>query len=293
MEKNIYFCSQCKKISESVDDLYFVEDGVNRGFCSEKCIEDFFTPLVEYFERSEKDLRKEWSLTDESCLSYIGDPTYMNQLIQNPTEVWGSVNDLGESYFTFIKKLKDSREQNIYMFMICSVFEERASFIFMASATYNEDYVNEFRVGKKEDDVSNFVEQASSGEQEILENTELMTEVENKKSQYLAKLLEERSPADIPFEQFSMYEEYLEETLKSPDEVYGVKDDDGDYIYTYIKAHDRHGVSFYYFIVCVKIAGMGKEGEQNIIPILSFPSVDGELYKTYHAGDQLSGRLKN
>jgi len=289
----IYFCSHCKKILRSVDDLYFVEEGVNRGFCSEKCIEDYFNPIVQYFESSEKELRKEWSLLEESCLSYIGDPTYMNQLIQLPTEVWVTANDLGESYFTFIKELKDSKDLTFYMFMICSVFQDKASFIFMASATYSEDYLNEFKIGEKEDDVTAFVEQAVGAQEESIENSELIVELENKKSQLLARLLEERSPADIPFEQFPLYEEYLDETLTSPDEVYSKKDDENDTIITYIKAHARNGTSFYYFVVCLKVDGSSSEGETSIAPILTFPSVDGELYKAYQEGEQLSGRLNN
>jgi hypothetical protein len=292
VESKIYFCSHCKKILKSVEELYFVEDGVNRGFCSEQCIEDFFTPIVAYFEKSEKSLRGKWSLNDEPCLSYIGDPTYMNQLIHYPTEVWATSNDLTESYYTFIKELKDSKDQKFYMFMICSIFQDKASFIFMASATYSNDYLNEFRVGTKEDDVTAFIEEQMD-EREIAEASEFNTEVENKKSQLLAKLLEDRSPADIPFEQFPLYDEYLQDTLKAPDEVYTHQDDDGDTVYTYIKAHDRNGTSFYYFIICVQILGIEGDNEKTVTPVLTFPSVDGELYKTYRKGEQLSGSLKS
>jgi len=70
----IYFCNQCKKIITALEDLLFVEDGVSRGFCSEKCIEQFFMPIVQYFEKMEKNLRSLLRVDDrDEILEYIND----------------------------------------------------------------------------------------------------------------------------------------------------------------------------------------------------------------------------
>ena len=60
-----------------------------------------------------------------------------------------------------------------------------------------------------------------------------------------------RKFSGIPFEKFSLYEDYFDTTLENPDEVYLRRDSEGDEIYTYIKAHEQDGVSFYYFILLI------------------------------------------
>jgi hypothetical protein len=81
--------------------------------------------------------------------------------------------------------------------------------------------------------------------------------------------------------------------MMDPDEIFKKNDDEGDIIYTYIKAHDREGVSFYYFIVCYRISEGDEANTDTLVPIISFPSVDGEMYRLYKDGELISGSLKN
>ena len=43
---DLYFCHECKKIVQSLSELYFVEENSTNGFCSEACIEQFYKSLV-------------------------------------------------------------------------------------------------------------------------------------------------------------------------------------------------------------------------------------------------------
>ena len=77
------------------------------------------------------------------------------------------------------------------------------------------------------------------------------------------------------------------------DEIFSKKDSDGDTVFTYIKAQDLNGVSFYHFIICMRVEKDRNDNTDALVPIISFPTVDGDLYKFYRKGDLISGSLKN
>jgi len=293
--KETYFCGECKKVVKTLEELLFVENDGQVGFCSEPCIENFYSPLVEKFEGSEKVFRSEKLLGDEDILEVIGHPVYMDQVLRRPDEVWCSRWQGGERVYSFINHLDDEKFGKFTMMVICLVYDNQPSFIISASATRSQTMVKEYQWGKK---VKNLKDYHSSSEvnekkKHIEIDEQMMMEVEGKKSAYLASLLEERSPADIPVESFGLYDQYFEPTMMSPDEIYSHKDREGDTIYTYIKAHDREGVSFYFFIVCLRLKEGIEENTDALVPIVSFPSVDGEMYRLYKKGDLVSGNLKN
>lgn len=295
----IYHCSECKKIIEDIEQLLFVEENSNKGFCSESCIEKYYASLIDYFELQEKKVRKKHGLNDEPCLVYVGKQSYMESVLSRPKQIWKMTNDLGEEFYSFIGEFKEAKtnfQNTFYLIIVCSVYDARASFIFSATATKDRNILKEFQFGEAIADPKAFVAETP----DISEKTtaldvapEAMEFLESKKSSYLAQLLEERSVADIPFEKFPLYEDFFDLTLENPDEVYHTKDSEGDEIYTYIKAHEQSGVSFYYFILLVKIDRRWSPEEDMLLPIVSFPTVDGEIYNKYKEGEQLSGALKN
>ncbi len=294
--KSIQFCCQCKKIVESTDDLLFVESDSVLGFCSEACIENFYTPLVDYFEEEEKKWRAENALLEEEVLEVVGRPSYMDKLLKNPHEIWVQEDVGGSPVHSFIRKFEDKRYGTFYLMCLCFTYEYGPSFIISASATKSEKLLDNYRWGEAIEDLTPFYNQISSSEsptQTIEIDEHVMMMLENKKSQYLATLIEERSPADIPIETFILYEDYFEKTMTAPDEIYRHKDDEGDIIFTYIKAHDREGVSFYYFIICARVKEGADLSSDALYPILSFPSVDGEMYKLYQKGELVSGNLRS
>lgn len=294
--KEAYFCSECKKVFEKLEELLYVENEGQNGFCSESCIEKFYDPLVNHYEALEKTWRAGHSLLDEEILEVVGHPVYMDQLLRRPEEVYCHINEGGEALYSFIVSIEDDQFGNFWLMCLCLVYDNQPSFIISASATKEERMVANYRWGEKIKEPTQFhsdSERSESNKKQIEIDEQTMMEVEGKKSGYLASLIEDRSPADIPIESFGLYEEYFEPTMMSPDEIYSSTDKEGDTIYTYIKAHDREGVSFYYFIVCLRLQKGFQENTDALVPILSFPSVDGELYRTYRKGELISGSLKN
>ena len=203
------------------------------------------------------------------------------------------------------------------------MFDGQPSFIILSTATKNERFIEEFRIGRREE-MKSLLSSQHSIDRELAEIDSATIEVlERKKSSSLAMLLENRSKEDIPFEKFYLYEQFCRPTLEGPDEVYNSTNEEGDDIYTYIKAHEKDGVSFYYFVICLCLdseanwsasekieARMEKEEDvdaeevlesateavmesEALFPIISFPSLDGELYRTYKRGNLVSGNLKS
>ncbi|MAF78642.1 MAG: hypothetical protein CME60_10795 [Halobacteriovoraceae bacterium] len=294
--KSVQFCSQCKKLVSSTDDLLFVESDSTTGFCSEPCIENFYSPLVDYFEEQEKAWRAQNELLDEEILEVVGRPSFMDMLLKKPHEIWVQDDVCGSPVYSFIRSFEDKKYDKFHLMCLCFTYDYGPSFIISASATKNAKLLENYRWGEQIEDLTPFYDQISTTEapvESIEIDEHILMMLENKKSQYLAHLIEERSPADIPIEAFTLYEEYFEKTMMNPDEIYRHQDEEGDTIYTYIKAHDREGVSFYYFIICSRVKEGADLNTEALYPILSFPSVDGEMYKLYQKGELVSGNLRN
>lgn len=296
-QTKIYYCNHCKTFLDDLEDLLFVEEGTSKGFCSENCIEKFYQHLVDHFEENDKKIREELDLLDEDCLQFVGKPKLMEMVLSSPIEIWHTDNDLQEEYFCFIRKVTEKGVEPFFLIITCLVYDNKPSFILSATASRNEELLGHYRKEKKLDNkiISELSEDEDieEGFQTVEIEEELLEAIELKKSQLLANLLEERSPSDIPFEKFNMYDTFIEDTLQNPDEVYKKKDDEGDVILTYIKAHELNGISFYYFCVCMKYEKGLKEGLETLLPIITFPSLDGEIYDIYKAGIKVTGALKN
>jgi len=293
--KPAFFCGECKKLSDSLEELLFVENDGQVGFCSEECIEKFYTPLVDHFEALEKKWRTDNGLLDEDILEVVGHPVFMDELLRRPSEVWRYELDGGDIIHSFIVDLDDPKYGKFSLMCLCLLYDNQPSFIISASATKSPLMLKNYQWGVLLKNIKDYHSSAEANENkghiEIDEST--MMELEGKKSRYLASLIEDRSPADIPIESFSLYEQYFEPTMMEPDEIFKKLDEEGDTIYTYIKAHDREGVSFYYFIVCYRIGEGNQANTDTLVPIVSFPSVDGEMYRLYKEGELISGSLKN
>lgn len=281
--------------------MLFVEEGTPRGFCCEKCIESFYAPIVLHLEQLEKRYRTELGLSQEPCLNLLHSPKgedeenawsiLMDQTIQSPDEIFRSENKLKEEHFYLIKHFKKDGFGKFSMIVVCFLFDHQVSFILAATVTSSEKMINRYRLGEKvKMEISSTEKEGIS---KIDVDPEIMEILDNKKSAVLADMIEERSPADIPIESFSLYDEYFVPTLEGPDEIFLHQDKDGDEIYTYIKAHDREGISFYYVIMCLKYQSNMTNAQDTVLPIIAFPTVDGEQYRSYRKGTLISGHLKN
>lgn len=271
-----------------------MEEGQPRGFCSEGCIEKFYAPLIEGLEKIEVDLRAEYKLAGEDCLEFVGRPKDMEAVIRKPSEVWRAENILKEEVYTFITELRDNHNRSYWVILLCSVFDHRPSFILLATTTRDKRLKAHFEIGEKVQNLEAFHEAIERPERQSMDvEPELVESIERKKANYLADLLDRHSPHDIPIEDYMMYEKFFESTMSAPDEIYQFNDEEGDTIYTYIKAHAEGAVSFFYFILCMPV-GEGEEVDtQAVVPVIAFPTLDADIHRAYKQGTLISGALKN
>lgn len=320
----LYFCTRCRKKISTLEEVLLVEGNLPRGFCSEVCIHDFFTTLVDYFEEFEADRRVELKIEDEDCLKFREDEAFFNKTIEKPTEIFLSRNEFGEEIYTFLNSMNAPSGDVIYFIVVCLVYERTPSFIILNTCTTSDVLLKDFQIGERVSNLdyytkgevslnpgltgdsgasnkgkdSQSIEDEYEGDldekklTEISLDTQLQEELELKKSSYLAKLMGDMGESDIGIENFPMYERFVEPTLMEADEIYEREDDEGDVIITYIKSFAENNSSFFYLVLCLK-KPHEKNGEELILPIISFPSVDAQLYKKYKEGEQISGIIKN
>ncbi|EQC49332.1 hypothetical protein M899_1651 [Bacteriovorax sp. BSW11_IV] len=291
LDTPIYHCHHCKKILKEIGDLLFVESNSNRSFCSEKCIEKYFAPISEHYQKIVSTLRKDLHLENELVLSFSDDVHFMNKTCSRPDEIWRLDNKLGDEVFTLITKHTND-VGDFYHIVMCTLFDKSPAYIFMAQATSSEHLVTQFRIGSKIENVEEYL--ASNAQEVDLSDygvdEEMLNELDVKKSSMLAELMVMQLPSDIQFEQFHLYEEYFEPTLSNPDQVYRFKDNDGDTMFSHIKAHEKNGISFYYIIVLLGFKRNDGAGD-SLLPVMSFPTLDGQVCQKYRRGELIRGNM--
>ncbi len=267
-----YFCTECKKELQHLDQLLFVEEGSNRGFCSEDCILDFYQIYVNYYKKKLQDEIQRLGL-DESILIKKDDDDLVEELSRGPSEIYCLSNELNEEVYFYIKKVG-----KITSVMTCSVFNQTPAFIFNIFHTENIDLINSYRIGEKREMQLRQNEEVSTVEAELIQS------LENKKSQLLSEVIIERKDSDIPIEFFSEFDEFISETMDLPDEVYSMTDIEGDKIFYFLRSFSNPKFkNFYYIVISLELK---TDETVTYIPILSFPTNDIFVYQNYRRGSR-------
>ena len=183
-------------------------------------------------------------------------------------------------------------DKNLIFVTICSYIESGPSFVYYRTVTEFKALVQKYRRDHfvEEGDVLPVVNKEEPVDIEL--PADIMDSLDLKKSTFLAELMLHRKDEDIQFEQFHLYDEYLSQTLEKPDEIYEFVDEEGDSLNTYIKSFKLDSKAFYYVVICYPYTII-EENKKALLPILTFPSIDNELYPLYAKGNKLNNQLKN
>ncbi len=289
MNKIPYFCTNCNEEVAKIDNLLFVEESHTRGFCSEICIMEHYKPLLSFFSNLEIKFKNELNIDEfDDYTGYYNDNDLLSSLTNEPDNEIEYISEIDSSYFLHIKFFS---ELNVYFLIICSHYDKKASFIYSKLITKDKKLVSKyedfFSREQNHDEINNKLESVKIPD-------EALEDLEQKKSEQLALLLERRKDADIPFETFSVYDDYLTLTLEDPDSIFNFEDEAGDELVNYIKSFQKFRKDFYYVVTCQKLE-ITDEGSTKLalLPVISFPSIDKDLYKFYAIGESETGRLKN
>lgn len=278
----LYYCNECKTILPSLDKLLFVEEKTTKGFCSEVCIEDFYSHIIYHFEKIEQETRTRLEICDEKISTKLGNKELTENVLASPDEIWMAENELDETIHTYIKHFS-----KFSAVVICKVYDNEASFVFLSTSTSSREFLSEIRAGKK------INRNELEAEEDIDEDAIFIQLLENKKSKLLAELLDKRKNSDISFENFMDYEYCFSEVLENPDEVFENHDNEGDCFFIYIKSYLKNKENFFYIISCLKRKGDDQSKEISVFPVLAFPTNDLNLYSKFRAGKKISSGLKN
>jgi len=290
MSKKLYFCTSCRKKIPKVDQLLFVEES-KRGFCSEDCIVEFFSPYMKSLDAEEVSFRESLGLEPEIDAVLFQDKSLFEEALYNPKEVWLEKNDLQEEYYTHITPISDNK----FFILICSYYEGEPAFVFFKTITSSVDLVQFYKRDSLVEGERGAAE-PEAAELDVMEEislpSEIVEDIDLKKSEHLASLLERRKETDISFEEYGLYDDYITLTLDDPDDEFQSEDNAGDSIYTFIKSFQKEGQAFFYIVICLRVNIPGGD-DSALMPVITFPSIDDDLYTFYAVGDKKNKRITN
>jgi hypothetical protein len=299
-----YFCSHCHKKIQDAADIMLIENALSRPYCSEKCIVSYHSKIVDYFEDLENSIRESNNLFEQDIFSEVFDDNKIVQsLLARPDEVWLDVSDLGEHYYFLFKEI-EYKGIRLNLIGISLFYFNKPSMLLFHTITQHQMLLNLYRLGRKVDfsvdnEDSTIVNEDTNQESDSIDKNdsgidpEILQALEKKKSEYLADFLNIRSHNDIAIEKFHLYEKYTKQVLSEPDEVFKMIDGDQDQILTYVKSFLDKGQIFFYIVVCLKVEEDFRTEQDVLIPIITFPSTDSELYQRYKLGEKISRSLRN
>ncbi len=280
------YCLECKSEIVDISKSFIVDEERPQTFCSENCIINAFKHEMDHFEKQEKNLRVELQLFEQLSIDRVNLDNFTQQNSRDPDETWMDVNELGEKYYYLIKSFP-YLDKSIFNILICKMFNERPSLILHSCYSTELNFVNFYKIGKKLK--GNSSEDSTYQKDQFVLPQEIIDEIEVKKNEYFALLLEFRKDRDIPFESFPLYEKFIQLTLDQADQVWS-EEQMGQEIRTFFKVNFMEDKSFYYFVIGLKV-DQGKD--EVILPIFSFPTNDKELGQYFLNGKQISRGVVN
>jgi hypothetical protein len=296
LSKNKHLCTNCQKLIPDLNKVLYVDQSRMLGFCSESCIVGFHGPLMENFENEELARREELNLPyTEFYKSLYQNKELLDKALYYPNKVYEYKNNVGTKFYTHFYEFEEDGNQLFYL-LISSYFNNTPAFIYFKLITEHRELAESYIEGteiNKEDLVEDLMGVEEEVTHEISLPEDVVEDIEMKKSEYLAKLLETRSEEDVPFENFPEYDEYLPMVLDEPDEIYSQTDESGDDVKVFIKSFKIKKQTFFYIAICIEVALPELEEQKALLPVLGFPSHDANLYKEYAYGEKLNQMTKN
>lgn len=259
------YCAFCRKGLALLPQIYFVEKEIQRCFCSEDCIQDYFQPHVEFLSQTFNQKRKPSDFSEHERFSKN---SYQFKALMKPSEIWVEELESGELWYTsvtyFSSNPRNPQTKKWAFIVVYLMLEGQPSFIFQAFATRDEDLIEVYR---------NFL---------------------NPNTQSKVKIFPKSVKKDISRENFEHFEAFVEPTIEEPDEIWSfVSQEDPTpkepwiaFIKKYevpselqsLKIVPSQAPYFYMIVVC----------RSSCEVLFAIPTLDVELVQSFRIGMQKS-----
>ena len=101
------------------------------------------------------------------------------------------------------------------------------------------------------------------------------------KSEYLSLLIENMGEGDFGFEEFHLFDDKIEETVKRPDQSY-LESKDGYSVHTYVRTYSDEKMFHHIVVGCMYPDKKNKV--EVFLPILSFVTRSGDVVGKFSVG---------
>jgi hypothetical protein len=282
-------CCFCEKDLKRTSSLLFVEEEVGRVFCSEACIVSQFSPEIEKLEKEYFSVLQKGELSSDkrSKLAPLRWKT-----LESAEEVWSQKTLQGDMRYYLISSYEVDRKK-VWSICITLMLRGEPSFLYLSLITQLPELVEYYRKGEKvelgklihlskpfkeatQDEVEEF--RRLDKKEAFLEESSLGMKVEGR------AVKENNARVEITVDEYQDFEECIEDTLESPDEVWNVdakKDAAEPHLYHFIKQFVEEDDTFWYVIVTRELA---QEDQLEILD--AFPTRNEELIEQYRKGVQ-------
>lgn len=286
------FCQNCGRGLMNEDRALFVEEEVGRIFCSENCISTFFTPEIERLEKEYHRRVSQGDLTKEERESY----SHLRWItLQEPDEIWREKTLNGDHRYTLISEFMPGNKR-VWCVCICLFLKGEPSFLYLAFTSKNTALINAYRRGERMEwaptkgQAGAEQEKGAEGAPEDMRSDRLADEWTDDET-FLAQVTQERREDDISPDEFQGYQQCLEPTLETPDEVWGwtMGGASSVKLYHFIRYYgpspdEEEGLGYWYVIVARET-----DDEEQIEILDAFPTRDASLVDRYRRGEQEVG----
>jgi len=281
--EGFYICCSCHKVFDQTYEIYTYLEENKRPFCSVKCLENYYSPLIKKLEEEEGLTRKAMNHNDTLGPILLRDPLFLKHALSQSSEIHQIDNGLGDLITI------------IFSWFDWSNFGKVGTVVYSIRENDKDVLILHAIVDQKENFLESFLPEAENknSSESVYIDQEMVASIELKKSTFMAALLEQRTAMDIPYEEFAYYEPYIGPTLERADEVFVEKDQEGDQVFKFFKACNKEGKNFYFVVFGVIVSADETTENETVIPILSFPTIDADLYRYFRTGEQLSGFSRN
>ncbi len=296
-------CTQCgvdfKTLGNDQEEsrLYFVETEVARCFCSQECIQDYFTPVTQVYVDLFSKALKPHAEKDFDSYSQSKFKAYQALTLEEPDAVETITLDSGDKHYIYSAHFELPKTSHLgscgFEFVVaCLSIQNIPSFVFIGFATKEPQVKFAFieackQMLSKADVVSiKPTEYKTQKTSDVLSDTNStaqecsllrLNKTPHSDAEAFRKLyIELKQVGDLEDSEFAQFDKYLDDTVDDPDEVWSFQDKEGRTWLSFIKEQD-HAILV---VLCNEAAE----------PRFAFPTLDHGLVKYFKAGDMLLNR---